>query len=126
LTEADTLRKGMGKKKPEVMAKSRSNFVEGAQSNGVSDTVAQQIWELMEFFAGYGFNKSHSTAYGLITFITAYLKANHPVAFMAALMSCEVADSDKIAEYFTECRRMQLAVLGPVLNHSDCGFSLEG
>ncbi|MFO0985514.1 MAG: DNA polymerase III subunit alpha, partial [Planctomycetota bacterium] len=125
LNEADTLRKAMGKKKPEVMQKFRSKFIDGCRQNGVTEATAQAIWEQMEYFAGYGFNKSHSTAYGLITFSTAYLKANYPLAFMAALMSCELSDSDKLLEYLGECRRMGVEILGPDLNHSAWEFSLE-
>jgi len=126
LDEADTLRKAMGKKKPEVMAKYRQKFVDGAAERGCAKDVATTIWEQMEFFAGYGFNKSHSTAYGLVTWWTAWLKANHPHEFWAAVITCESANTDKVAAYLGECRRASIEVLPPDLLASDLATSTDG
>ncbi len=124
LAQADSLRKAMGKKKPEEMAKYKGKFVEGAGLNGCAPEVAEKIWEQMEFFAGYGFNRSHSAAYGLVTFQTAWLKANHPEEFMAALLSSEVATIEKVVEYVDEAERMGMKVLPPDVNHSDLDFAV--
>lgn len=126
LGEADELRRAMGKKKAEAMAKHRSKFLAGAQDNGIAADVAAQIFDLMEYFAGYGFNKSHSTAYALVAYQTAYLKANHPVAFMAALLTSIMGSSDKIAAYIEECRRMGIEVLPPDINESLVNFTALG
>jgi DNA polymerase-3 subunit alpha len=124
LNDADSLRKAMGKKKTEVMAKFRDMFIDGAERLGHDRAKAADIYDKIEFFAGYGFNKSHSTAYGVITYQTAYLKANYPLEFMAALMSCDAGNSDKIAEYRDECKRMGIEVLGPDFNESDHDFTI--
>ncbi|GIW71509.1 MAG: DNA-directed DNA polymerase [Planctomycetota bacterium] len=124
LNEADSLRKAMGKKKPEVMARFRDQFVRGAQERGCSQELAVQIWEQMEHFAGYGFNKSHSTAYAVLTFQTAWLKANYPVEFMAALLSSEAGTIDKVVEYIAEAERMGIAVLPPDVNASQPSFAV--
>jgi DNA polymerase-3 subunit alpha len=116
LGEADLLRRAMGKKKPEIIAGLRSQFVEGAGKNGVDAHVAGEIFDLMEKFAGYGFNKSHSAAYALITIQTAYLKANYPLPFMAALLTSVKDNTDKVAAYIEECRRMGIEVLPPDVN----------
>ena len=125
LNEADGLRKAMGKKIPEVMEKFRDLFVQGAVKKGVDRSRADEIYGKIKKFAGYGFNKSHSTAYGLITYQTAFLKANHPRPYMAALLSCEASDTDKIDEYRRECRRMGIEVLGPDINKSEHDFTVE-
>ena len=122
LKEADNLRKAMGKKKIEVMNKFRAKFVEGSQTNGVPEDVASGIWDLMEKFAAYGFNKSHSVAYGYVSYQTAYLKAHYPQEFMAALMTCDIRNKDKIAFFQEECRRMKLEVLPPHVNFSTYDF----
>ena len=97
---ADILRRAMGKKKPEEMAKQREVFVKGAkETNDIDAKKANQIFDILEKFAGYGFNKSHSAAYGIISYQTAYLKSNHPVAFMAGVLSCELGNSDKLAHF---------------------------
>jgi DNA polymerase-3 subunit alpha len=126
LSQADSVRKAMGKKKPEEMAKWREKFLAGCTLAvpPCSPEVAKKIWEQMEFFAGYGFNKSHSTAYGLLSFQTAWLKANYPEEFMAALISSEVADVEKVAEYVTESRRAGIAVLPPDVQESGLRFSV--
>ena len=90
LAQADILRKAMGKKIPEVMEKERSNFIQGCKKNGIKESTAEKIFDLIEYFSGYGFNKSHSTAYALISYRTAYLKANYPVEFMTALLTLNV------------------------------------
>jgi DNA polymerase-3 subunit alpha len=124
LNEADSLRKAMGKKKPEVMAKFKGKFVDGAEKNDCARETAEHIWEQMEFFAGYGFNKSHSTAYALVTYQTAWLKANYPVEFMAALLSSESGNIDKVVDYIAEAEHMDIAVLPPSVNESDVSFSV--
>ncbi len=122
LGQADLLRRAMGKKKPEEMAKQRKVFMEGAKKKKVPLDKAEQIFDLMEKFAGYGFNKSHSAAYALIAYQTAYLKAHFPEAFMAATMSCDMGNTDKIAMLVNDCRQMGLAILGPDINASDWEF----
>ncbi len=123
---ADLLRRAMGKKDPKKMAEERSKFVEGAaRTNGISEKLANQIFEKIEMFAGYGFNKSHSACYGHISYWTAYLKANHPVEFMAALLSNEIHNTDKIGVFVAECHRMGLEILPPDLNKSRLRFSPE-
>ncbi len=124
--EADLLRRAMGKKKPEVIAGLRSQFVDGAGSKGVASDTAGQIFDLMEYFAGYGFNKSHSTAYALVSYQTAYLKANYPVAFMAALLTSVMDSSDKIAQYIEECRKAGIEVIPPDVNESLVNFTVVG
>jgi DNA polymerase-3 subunit alpha len=124
LTEADSLRKAMGKKKPEIMAKFQTKFLDGAASRGVDRKVAERIWDLMVYFAGYGFNKSHSTAYAVVSYQTAYLKANYTTEFMAALMTCEMSNTDKLAEYLEECRRLGIEILPPDINRSYRSFTV--
>lgn len=126
LGEADLLRRAMGKKKPEIIAGLRSQFVEGAGKNGVPENVAGEIFDLMEKFAGYGFNKSHSAAYALVTYQTAYLKKNYPVEFMAALLTSVKDNTDKMAAYIEECRRMGIEVLPPDVNESRENFAVAG
>ncbi|MBE3587682.1 MAG: DNA polymerase III subunit alpha [Thermoanaerobacteraceae bacterium] len=124
LGEADLLRRAMGKKKPEIIAGLRSQFVEGAVKNGVDAGVAGQIFDLMEYFAGYGFNKSHSAAYALVAYQTAYLKANYPAEYMAALLTSVRDNTDKVSAYVEECRRMGLTVLPPDVNESRESFTV--
>jgi DNA polymerase-3 subunit alpha len=125
LGEADILRKAMGKKNPEVMAKQRGRFIEGARKRGVSERRAAHVFELMEHFAGYGFNKSHSTAYAFLAYQTAYLKANYPWHFAAALLTIEAQNTDKLALYLGECRERGIPVLPPDINASQLRFSVE-
>ncbi len=125
LNEADNLRKAMGKKKPEILAKFKQRFTDGAAANGVAVADATDIFDKIEKFAGYGFNKSHSAAYALITFQTAWFKANHPLEFMAALLTCEMADIEKTVEYVEECRKLGLSVLPPDVNRSGPRFLPE-
>jgi DNA polymerase-3 subunit alpha len=124
LAQADILRKAMGKKIPEVMEKQRSNFIHGCVKNAIKESTATKIFDLIEYFSGYGFNKSHSTAYALISYRTAYLKANYPVEFMTALLTSERDNTDKIVEYVNEAQRMGLAVLPPDINESDGLFKV--
>lgn len=122
---ADLLRRAMGKKKPEEMAKERQKFMEGARENKIAEATAAEIFDLMEKFAEYGFNKSHSAAYALISYYTAWLKAHHPVEFMAALISSELANTDKVFTYINACREMQIAVVPPDVNMSESRFSVQ-
>ena len=125
LNEADTLRKAMGKKKPEILAKYKKQFVDGGLKNGVPEEVSGQIWEQIEFFAGYGFNKSHSAAYALVTYQTAWLKANYPIEYMAALLTCEMIAIDKTVEYVEEAKAMKIEILPPDVNKSTFEFAVE-
>jgi DNA polymerase-3 subunit alpha len=125
LGEADLLRKAMGKKNPEVMAKMRGKFVEGAKKNGHNEKKSAHIFELMEHFAGYGFNKSHSTAYAFLAYQTAYLKANFPWHFAAALLTIEAQNTDKLALYLGECRDRGIPVLPPDINQSELRFTVD-
>ncbi|MES2996466.1 MAG: DNA polymerase III subunit alpha [Verrucomicrobiota bacterium] len=123
---ADLLRRAMGKKDAAEMAKERENFIGGCEkSNNIGPKLAGQIFDKIEKFAGYGFNKSHSACYGHISYWTAYLKANHPVEFMAALLSNEINNTDKIGVFVSECHRMGIQILPPDLNHSSLRFAPE-
>jgi DNA polymerase-3 subunit alpha len=126
LSEADNLRKAMGKKKPELLAKYREKFVTGCATRGLTEAHATEIWNQLEHFAGYGFNKSHTVAYAVVTYQTAYLKRHWPREFMAALLTCEMADMDKVTEYVEEARRMGIAVLPPDVSRSGPDFDVEG
>jgi DNA polymerase-3 subunit alpha len=122
--EADVLRKAMGKKKLEVMLEQKQKFVDGAKARGRDPRKAAALWEAIEPFAGYGFNKSHSVAYALLAYQTAYLKAHYPVAFMAAMLTSEMASKDNVAKYMQECREMGIAVLPPDLDESNWSFTV--
>ena len=124
LGQSDVLRKAMGKKDPKVMAKQRAAFVAGAVNNGINEKKATKIFDLMEYFAGYGFAKSHSTAYAYLAYQTAYLKANYPRHFAAALLTIEAANTDKLALYIGECRERGIAVLPPDINESHLHFTV--
>jgi len=126
LGEADLVRRAMGKKKPEVLAAMRAQFVQGAAQRGVTESVANELFDLMEYFSGYGFNKSHSAAYGLVAYETAYFKANYPQEFMAALLTSVMGNGDKVGLYVEECRRMGLTILHPDVNRSFAAFTPEG
>jgi DNA polymerase-3 subunit alpha len=123
---ADLLRRAMGKKKPEEMATQRSVFVEGAVLRGVPAARAGQIFDLIEKFAGYGFNKSHSAAYALLAYQTAWLKAHHPEAFMAAVLSSDMEHTDKVVSFIDECAGIGLEVLPPDVNESGYAFTVAG
>ncbi len=122
---ADMLRRAMGKKKPEEMAKQRAIFTEGAINNQIDESIASYIFDLMEKFAGYGFNKSHSAAYALVAYQTAWLKAHYPAAFMAAVLSSDMDNTDKVVVLIEECREMNLTVCPPDINLSDYRFTVN-
>jgi DNA polymerase-3 subunit alpha len=126
-SESDTLRKAMGKKIPEMMAAQKEKFLSGMSKNGISTntSLAKNIFGQIETFAEYGFNKSHSTAYAIISYRTAYLKANYPVEYMCALMACEMNNNDKIKRYMKECKSMGIKVLPPDINNSGEGFTVH-
>jgi DNA polymerase-3 subunit alpha len=126
LGEADVLRRAMGKKKHTEMVAMREKFLAGAAKNGVPPRKAEKLFDLMEQFAGYGFNKSHSAAYALIAYQTGYLKSHFPVEFMSALLTSEIGNTDKLAHYLNECRDMGIAILPPDVNSSDRAFTPEG
>ncbi|MCG8432164.1 MAG: DNA polymerase III subunit alpha, partial [Candidatus Omnitrophica bacterium] len=126
MAEADLLRRAMSKKIPEVMEKQRVKFLQGCRKNKISESIAAKIFNLIEYFSGYGFNKSHSTAYALISYRTAFLKANYPVEFMTALLTSERDNTDKIVEYVNEAQRMQIRVSPPDINESDVLFTVGG
>ena len=123
--QSDVLRKAMGKKDPKVMAKQREAFMTGAIAKGVNEKKATKIFDLMEFFAGYGFNKSHSTTYAWVAYQTGYLKANFPRHFMAALLTIEAANTDKLAMYLGECRDLGVPILPPDINASEMAFTVS-
>jgi DNA polymerase-3 subunit alpha len=126
LGEADILRKAMGKKKADVMATQKGKFLKGCADRSVNEKKASKIWDYMEQFAGYGFNKSHSAAYAWLAYQTAYLKANYPAYFMAALLTSERANTDKMVQYIGECRAMNIDVLPPDCNQSQMFFTVVG
>lgn len=126
LGEADLLRRAMGKKKVEEMQKHRERFVRGARERGVPEEEANRLFDMLEAFANYGFNKSHAAAYSLLSYQTAYVKAHYPVEFMAALLTVERHDSDKVAEYIRDARAMGIAVLPPDINRSGFDFKVVG
>ncbi len=121
---ADLLRRAMGKKIAEEMAKERPKFIEGAIANGVDKAKAGEVFDLLEKFANYGFNKSHAAAYAVVSYQTAYLKANYPVEFMAAVMNCDIHLTDKLAVYKREVDRMDIPVIPPCVNRSQATFSV--
>ena len=120
---ADMLRRAMGKKKPEEMAKEREKFTSGAVANQIDESIATYVFDLMEKFAGYGFNKSHSAAYALVAYQTAWLKTHYPAEFMAAVLSSDMDNTDKVVILIEECRQMKLTVLPPTINISNYRFT---
>ncbi len=126
LGQADLLRRAMGKKKPEVLAKEFVNFEAGCKERGYSDAAIKAVWDTLVPFAGYAFNKAHSAGYGLVAYWTAYLKANYPTEYMAALLQSVRDDKDKMALYLNECRRMHITVLPPDVNDSAAKFTAVG
>jgi DNA polymerase-3 subunit alpha len=126
LGEADLLRRAIGKKIPAEMAQQRQRFEERCVANGIEPAKAREIFDKIDYFAGYGFNKSHSAAYGLIAYQTAYLKAHHPVEFMAALLSSDMDNTDKVVSFIADCREMGVQVLPPDINHSRSDFTIDG
>ncbi len=125
LAEADMLRRAMGKKKPEEMAKQREFFLSGAAKRKVPDNISSQVFDQMETFARYGFNRSHSVAYAMISYQTAYLKTHFPRQFLAALMTYEMSDTDRTLKNLNECREMKISVLPPDVNSGGVGFSVH-
>src|SRR5205085_7611935 len=125
LGQADVLRKAMGKKDPKVMAKQREAFLEGAKAKGISEKKAVKLFEQIEHFAGYGFNKAHATAYALLAYRTAYLQAHYPWHFAAALLTIEAQNADKLALYLGEARERGIPVLPPDINESQLRFTVE-
>jgi DNA polymerase-3 subunit alpha len=124
LGQADILRRAMGKKKPEEMEKLRARFIDGARKRRITEAKAKKLFDLIQKFAGYGFNKSHAAAYAVVTYQTAYLKAHYPTQFMAALLTCETGNTDKMVGYLTECREMGIKVLPPDVNESHKDFAV--
>ena len=124
MADADGLRKAMGKKNLAMMAEHREKFVKGAAQNGHDETKAKALFDLMEKFGGYGFNKSHSAAYALIAYQTAYLKAHFPVEFIAALLTSEMNSIDGVVKYINECRSHLIDVLPPDVNSGDTMFTV--
>lgn len=122
---ADLLRRAMGKKKADVMAQQRGLFVDGASKNGIDEKLSTEIFDTMEEFAKYGFNKSHSAAYALVSYQTAWLKAHYPSGFMAAVLSADMHNTDKVVTLIDECRRMQLAIVPPDVNVSQYKFTVN-
>jgi DNA polymerase-3 subunit alpha len=123
---ADMLRRCMGKKKPEEMAKERDKFLSGSIQNQVDEKISTYVFDLMEKFAGYGFNKSHSAAYALVAYQTAWLKAHYPAAFMAAVLSSDMDNTDKVVILIEECRQMKRRILPPMINVSAYRFTVNG
>jgi len=126
LAKADLLRRAMGKKIPEIMEREKKGFVDGCKANGIGERIAVKIWNLIEYFSGYGFNKSHSTAYAFISYQTAYLKANYAIEFMTALLTSEMGNTDKVVRYIEGCKKMGIEVLPPSVNESYSEFSCAG
>ena len=123
MAKADSLRRAMGKKIPEIMEREKQSFIEGADKRGVQPKIAEKIWNLIEYFSGYGFNKSHSTAYAYISYQTAYLKANYTVEFITALLTSEKDNTDKIVRYIDESKRLAITVKPPSINDSFSEFT---
>ncbi len=124
--EADILRRAMGKKDPETMTNLKERFKEGAKQKNINSKKAEKIFDLIEYFAGYGFNKSHSAAYALISYQTAYLKVHYPVEYMAAMLTCEMGKMDKVTAGIRECKDMGIDVLPPDVNESEKDFTVTG
>ncbi|MGP9834035.1 DNA polymerase III subunit alpha [Marinobacter sp. NSM] len=125
LGNADMLRRAMGKKKPEEMAKQKAFFLEGCANNGIDETLAENIFDLVEKFAGYGFNKSHSAAYALVSYQTLWLKAHYPAEFMAAVLTADMQNTDKVVTLVEECRNMKLDLLVPDVSRSAYTFTVN-
>lgn len=126
LGEADILRRAMGKKKPEELTAQRDKFIQGSAENGIDRNIASHLFDLMESFAGYGFNKSHSAAYAFISYQTAYLKAHFPVEYMCAFLSSVIDNQERVVFYIQECRRLEIPILPPDINESFENFTATG
>ncbi len=122
--EADKFRKAMGKKIPEMMQQQKTKFHNGCADNGLSEKVINRLWETIETFAAYGFNKAHSASYGRVAYETSYMKANFPIEYMTALLMADSGDTDKVAEYISECKRLRIDVLPPDINESFTDFTI--
>ena len=125
MAKADLLRKAMGKKQQEIINREGENFIKGAVANGHREDKARQLWNQIVPFAKYGFNKSHSVAYAHVAYLTAYLKTHYTAHFMAAMLTSEVANTDKLGQYLVRCRQMDLAILPPDINASEAAFAVE-
>src|SRR5439155_10544694 len=123
--QADILRRAMGKKLPEEMKKERQNFLNGSRKQCYAADVANKLWEYIERFAGYAFNKAHAACYALIAYQTAYLKANFPPEWMAAVLTTEADNTDKVVSAIVECRRLGIELLRPDVNRSQSHFTVE-
>src|SRR5215216_1396068 len=126
LGKADLLRRAMGKKKKEILDKEYVPFRDGMKANGFSDAAIKSLWDILVPFSDYAFNKAHTAGYGLVSYWTAYLKANYPAEYMAALLTSVRDDKDKSAVYLNECRKMGIKVLPPDVNESDANFTPRG
>ena len=126
LAQADSLRRAIGKKIPEIMDREKKGFLDGCAKKGVREQAAERIWNLIDYFSGYGFNKSHSTAYAFISYQTAYLKAHYPIEFMTALLTSEMGNTDKVVRYIEETKKMGIEVLPPSVNESFSEFACTG
>ena len=126
LAGADLLRRAIGKKNESEMNAEQPKFLAGAEKNGVKAKDAKEVWQLMARFANYGFNKAHAAAYAVVSYQTAWLKANHPVEFMASVMNCDSGDAEKLSNYSTELRRMGIELVPPCINRSETGFAVDG
>ena len=122
--EADVFRKAMGKKIPKLMEEQKEKFISGCLGNGMKEKIVKKLWEDIEKFAAYGFNKAHSASYGRVAYQTSYMKANFPTEYMTAVLTADSGDTDKIAEIITECKRMRIPVLPPDINESFGGFTV--
>ncbi|MBI4081443.1 MAG: DNA polymerase III subunit alpha, partial [Candidatus Lambdaproteobacteria bacterium] len=125
LGQSDLLRRAIGKKIAEELAKQRDLFVQGCRARGIAEEKANRIFDLIDYFSGYGFNKSHSAAYGLVAYQTAWLKAHHPVEFMCALLSSDMDNTDKVVSFIADCHDMGVPVLPPDINHSGRDFTID-
>ena len=125
LGQADLLRRAMGKKKAAILMAQKENFLQGTRQKGIDDSLAERIFELLEHFADYGFNKSHSAAYAWVAWQTAYLKANYPADFMAAMLTSVMDNTDKVSQYIEQCKRMGIRILPPDINASQVNFSVD-
>ncbi|MFZ5802737.1 MAG: DNA polymerase III subunit alpha [Candidatus Omnitrophota bacterium] len=126
LAQADSLRRAIGKKIPEIMEREKKAFLDGAVKRKIPAAVAEKTWNLIDYFSGYGFNKSHSAAYAMISYQTAYLKAHYPIEFMTALLTSEMGNTNKVVRYIEECRRMEIEVKPPSVNESFSEFTCVG
>src|SRR5207248_803045 len=123
--QADIVRKAMGKKVRSLMEQEQPRFLAGARKNGLRDDEAVRIWELLEPFAGYGFNRAHACCYAMIAYQTAYLKANYPAEYMVAVLLAASGTTDRVVTAIAEARRLHLAVLQPDINQSETGFAIQ-